>query len=374
MSVTVKKAPEGKTEIIVNELNLRSIDRTRKDVGTWRHALMAAESVYNPNRSRLYDIYEEILLDGHLSGIIEKRIDAILNKTIFFEQDGKRIKEMDAFVNSAAFREIMRIIMQTRLWGISGIEFIPGKTPMFAQIPRKHIKPNLGIISFDQSDTEGIAYEGLPNVWILGDANDLGLLVKCAPYALYKKSNLSDWAEYIEMFGQPVRIIKYDSYDEQTKQELKKVLDESGSSLAIMLPKQADFDMKDGRHSYNDGTLHLLFLNALNAEMSVIILGNTETTVSSPKSGYAQSKVHESQQNEITKSDLIYTANMLNSEQFLNILAGYGYPVANGQFVFAKEMDLQYLQARMAIDKQLTELVPISHEYWYDNYGIARPE
>lgn len=374
MPVTVTKAPAGKTEIIVNELEIRSIDRTRKDVGNWRQALIAAESAYNPSRVRLYDIYEEALLDGHLSGIIEKRIDTVLNKSVYFEKDGQRVSAMDAFINSMAFRDIMRTIMQTRLWGISGIEFLPGKKPMFTKIPRKHIKPNLGIIAYEQNGSEGIAYDELPNVWVLGNNDDLGLLLKCAPYALYKKSNLSDWAEYIEMFGQPVRIIKYDSYDEQTKQELKKVLNESGSSLAMMLPKQADFDMKDGRHAYSDGTLHLFFLNALNAEMSIIILGNTETTVSSKSSGFAQSKVHETQQQEISKSDLIYTTNMLNEQKFLDILRSYNYPVEGGQFVFAKDMNLDYLQARLEIDKEIAGIVPIPQDYWYNNYGIPKPE
>jgi hypothetical protein len=374
MPVTVKKAPKGEKEIVVTELNIHSIDRTKKDVSNWRSALISAESVYYPNRTRLYDIYEEVLLDGHLSGIIDKRIDSVLNKSLYFEKDGRRITEMDVLIHSLPFRDIVRTVMQTRLWGISGIEFLPGRDMSFAKIPRKHIKPNLGIISYEQNGTDGIAYSELPNVWIMGDADDLGLLAKCAPYALYKKGNLADWAEYIEIFGQPVRIVKYDSYDDQTKQELKKILAESGSSLAMMLPKTADFDMKDGRHAYGDGTLHLFFLNVLNAEMSVLVLGNTETTVSSPKSGYAQSAVHQDQQQEIVKSDLIYTAGMLNSAKFLDILSSYDYPIKGGHFAFAQEPDLNYLDKRLGIDKQVAEIVPVAKDYWYQNYGIPRPE
>ena len=73
------------TKVIVHELNLRSADRSKKDIGTWRHALTSAESVYYPNRTRLYDLYEDVALDGHLSGVIAKRIDAVLNKEVYFE-------------------------------------------------------------------------------------------------------------------------------------------------------------------------------------------------------------------------------------------------------------------------------------------------
>ena len=84
------KSQYPEKEIIINELNIRSVDRSRKDISTWRGALLSAESVYYPNRSRLYDLYEDVILDGHLSGVIAKRIDAVLNKELSFEVDGIR--------------------------------------------------------------------------------------------------------------------------------------------------------------------------------------------------------------------------------------------------------------------------------------------
>ena len=365
------KSAHKTDSVIVNELIIRSVDRSKKDILTWRGALVSAESVYYPNRSRLYDLYADVILDGHLSGVIAKRIDAVLNKELSFECDGKKIREMGTLIQSMHFREIMRTIMETLLWGISGIEFIPGKELEFELIPRKHIKPELGIIAYDQLGVDGFPYSGLENIWVMGDPKNLGLLLRCAPYSLYKRGGLSDWAQFIELFGQPVRIIKYDSYDEQTKVELKKILDESGSSLSLMIPRQADFEIKDGKQSNCDGNLQLSFIKALNEEMSITILGNTETTTSSYSTGYAQSKVHLEQQYEITRSDIIYTAAMLNSPKFINILRTYGYPVASGAFVFSKDMDIDYLQARIAIDKEVAQMVPVPESYWYDTYGIA---
>ena len=370
--VKTYKTDQKKQEIILNELNIRSVDRSRKDIATWRGALISAESVYYPTRTRLYDLYEDVVLDGHLSGVISKRIDAVLNKEICFHANGKRVHELDGLLRSLPFREVMRTIMETQLWGISGIEFIPGREFAFQPIPRKHIRPDLGIITYEQTGTDGISYDGMGNIWVMGEDKDLGLLLKCAPYSLYKRGGYADWAQYIELFGQPVRIIKYDSYDEQTKLELKKILDESGSSLSLMIPRQADFEIKDGKQNNSDGNLQLSFIKALNEEMSITILGNTETTTSSYSTGYAQSKVHLEQQYEITRSDLIYTAAMLNSPKFLAVLQGYGYPVANGSFVFSKDMDIDYLKARVAIDKEVAQVVPIPESYWYDTYGLPR--
>ncbi len=359
--------------LVNNELHIRSVDRSRKDISSWRQALISAESVHTPNRSRLYDLYDDVLLDGHLAGIIAKRMDAVLNKALYFIQEGKRVHEMDHLINSNAFRGLLRIIMQTPLWGISGVEFIPGQELAYKKIPRKHIRPKEGIISFEQNGLEGIPYTGLPNVWIMGEPDDLGILLKCAPYALYKRGDIADWSQYIEIFGQPVRVMKYDAYDEQGKAQLKKALEESGSSLTLLLPKQAEFEMQDGKFTNGDGSLHLSFVTTMNAEMSILILGNTETTVSSRSSGYAQSKIHEAQQLEITKSDMVYVANMLNSPRFLAQLRSYGLPVANGRFVFDRVIDLDDLGKRLAIDEKLASHVAISEQYWYETYGITKP-
>ncbi len=354
-------------------LHIRSVDRTRKDIATWRQAHRVAESVYNPNRSRLYDLYADVLLDGHLEGIISKRIDAILNKDLYFEKNGVKEPAMDKIINSSAFRNIVSTVMQTLFWGLSGLEFIPGSCLNARPIPRKHIRPDLGIIAIEQTGNEGIAYASLENVWIMGEPDDLGLLLKCAPYTLYKRGGLADWAQFIEIFGQPVRVMKYDGYDEQTRQELKKLLDESGSSLSIMIPRQADFEIKDGKQANGDGKLQLEFIKALNEELSVIVLGNTETSTSSNYSGYAQARIHQEEQHEITRSDMAYVANMLNSPKFLNVLASYGYPVAGGNFAFVRNLDLKYLKDRMEIDKEIAKIVPVPSQYWYDTYSIPTP-
>ncbi len=364
------KKQSDKEPLIINEINVRSVDRSRKDIATWRSALTAAESVYYPNRTRLYDLYDDIMLDGHLSGVITKKINAVLNKELTFEVSGRRVQKMDALIDSLPFREVVHTIIETLLWGISALEFVPGDSLSLQKIPRKHIKPEKGIIAFEQNGVDGIPYCNRENIWVMGCDDDLGLLLKCAPYCLYKRGGLADWAQFIELFGQPVRVIKYDSYDDQTRAELRRILDESGSSLSMMIPRQADFEIKDGKQANSDGGLQSSFIKALNDEISVTVLGNTETTNSSKSAGYAQSKIHQEQQFEITRADMAYTAAMLNSPAFHAILRSYGYPVDGGRFIFAKDMNVAHLHTRIAIDKELSDVIDIPVSYWHDTYGI----
>lgn len=362
--------------VIVQQIVHVAPDRNRKDVGTLKQALERAESVYLPNRYRLYDLYHDVVsLDGHLSGLLEKRTKAVVNKQlIFVDKAGRKVDVMDDLIQSTLFEQLMETMMETIYWGASAVEFIIGDKFAYEKIDRRHLRPEKQQIALSQYDSEGIDITTLPQVWLMGNRNDMGRLLQCSMYALYKRSGFGDFAQYVEIFGQPVRIVKYDTYDKKTQEELRKVLNDSGSSLVMMIPKQADFTMLDGKTSNGTGELQERLIQACNQEMSVAILGNSETTTSSKSSGYAQAEIHADQQLEITKSDMRYVKNMLNSEYFLNILAGYGYPVEGGTFQFEQEQDLGKLRKRLDIDKEVSQRVPVSDDYWYETYGIPKPD
>lgn len=372
----VSKAPaQNVDKLIVQEINMINTDRTPKDVGSWRTAHIAAENVNYPNRTRLYDLYKDVELDGHLSGTIQKRIDAVLNKGIWFQDaSGKRVDDMDDLIESNKFRDVVKLVMESVLWGVSGVEFIPGSKFDYKPIERKHIRPDTQVILRNQSDYDGIPYADMPFVFVVGNPKDLGLYLKCSFYALIKKGGFADWAQYVEIFGQPVRIIYYDAYDDKTRIELRQVLDESGSSLALMIPNQAKFEMMDGKTSNGDGQLQQRLKDACNEEMSVIILGNTETTGNSRGGSNAKAKEQGKQQLEITKSDLTFVRNVLNDEKFINVLDSYGFPVAGGRFVVDEEFDYGELLQKVQIDDVVADRVPIADDYWYNTYGIPKPD
>lgn len=373
-----KPVTGGETKLVINELQIRQAIQQTLGILNWRTSTQAAKSRYYPNRTRLYDIYEDILFDTHLSGIIQKRIDTVLNKELAYEKpDGEVHDAMNPFIQTMEFRNLCRHILNTQLWGITGIEFIPGATLQPRLIPRKHIKTRTQKITIEQNDQDtGIDYTTLDNVWVIGDPEDLGLLSILAPMVIYKRGMMGDWAQYIEVFGMPIRTMYYDANDQQAKIELKQILDKSGSALALMIPKGVEFKLEDGKTSNGDGALQETFLRILNSEMSITTLGNTETTNSSKSSGYAQSKTHSQQQNEITKSDIQYLQYQLNNPHFLKILKSYGFPlVEGGRFKICKEIDIDFLLSRSQVDKALLDAgVTYPQSYFEETYNIPKPE
>lgn len=373
-NIKVEKAPEKTDSLVVNQIIIRAVDRSEKDIADWRIAHRHAEQVVSAQRIRLYDLYSDIELDGHLTGLVQKRIDSVLNKKLRFVRDGTQVDEMEKVLRGKAMRQIITLILESKLWGISGMEFIVGEELRLQRIPRKHIKPTLGRIVKEQTGEDGWEIDSLPLVWVVGDKEDLGLYLKCAPYVLWKRGNMADWAQYIEIFGQPVRVIKYDAHDSKTKMELTEVMDKSGSSLALMIPRQAEFEIMDGKSTNANGELQEKLKNACNDELSVIILGNTETTTSSKSSGYAQSATHSTQQKELLKSDMEDVLNELNCPRFIEILRSYNLPVEGGWFEFEGEVNLDELKARKDIDLAISAKVPIDDDYWYETYKIPKPD
>ncbi len=375
--VEKKKGPEKIQVTLTELLVLQNTDRSRADVRKWWYALQNAEQIHNPNRSRLYDLYERVRLDGHLSGLIQKRVDAVLNKTLYYEVNKKRVDEMDDLIQSEVFRQVVGKILEKKYFGLVGLEFLVAEELSFKEINRKHIKPEKGIITEEQNGQEGYEYKDMWNVLVVEDSERFGLFLKCCPYTIWKSGSLGDLAQYIEIFGQPIRKAKYDGDDLETKAELKKALQESGGSVTIMIPNQAEIEIIGDHVTNGSGEVHKVMFTVCNNELSVIILGNTETTSNENGGSNAKSKEHGKQQLEITKSDLIDVENILSSKEFQTILKSYGYPVSidgKGKFIFEKEIDLDELTKDKEIDSWLGSVVPLADDYYYDKYGRPKPD
>ena len=373
------KAPEqtDDKQLIINNIVMRSVDRTPKDIGDWNLAYTAATSIYYPIRTRLYDIYDYITsFDGHLTGIKKRRISGISNKKVRYVNANKEdIEQCETLLESLEFNRLKKEILEHFYWGISGVEFVPGKDFKIKIIPKKHIKPEWGIIAVNQNDYSGILYDDIWNIMVFGEQRDLGVLCVCAFYSLLKKGAISDWANYVEIFGNPMIIFKYDQWDGETKKKLEQLLDNVGNSMRMSIPKQSDFEILDGKSSSNgNGDLQRQFVETCDEQMSIALLGVTETTKSSRTSGYGQSQTHQTEQNEIQKDDLNYLISTLNSEKFKAILSTYGFP-ADGKFIVEEEMapEKQLIKAQTLF--QLSQIgLPLNHDQIYEDFGLYKPD
>lgn len=372
----VTKAEEEKNPMLVfHQLIMRTIDRSQKDIEDWRVAHRMAEAVINPNRSKLIDLYEDVILDGHLTGVWNKRVKGVVNKRLMFVKNKVEDESFSDLLIGKKFRQLRKKLMRMHSHGLVGVEFVPGKEFDWNEIPVKHIRPERKMITIEVGGEKGFNYTESPLLWVVENNDEpLGFLLKAAPYALFKKGNYADWAEFIEIFGQPVIVTKYDGHDEKTRILLTNALESAGSSLRLMLPKQAEFEMKDGKTSNGDGKLQDTFKIAMNNEISILVLGNTETTGNDNGGSFAKGQVHADQQLEITKDDMAEELMLLNDPKFLQVLKMYGYNTDGGRFEYVTEVDNDKLKSELEIDEKLQRLgVPLEDDYFYEKYHRPKP-
>lgn len=374
-----KKKGQDTGSIIIHNLLVRAANRGQSEISDWRNALRHAESVTGSgSRTTLYDLYEDILLDAHLTAVIEKRIMSITNHKLRFVSNGKDIEPVAKVIRSRGFRDLLRNMMMAKMWGISLEELAideEGNLKDYS-IPRKHLRPRIQHVVREQSAQVGIPYrEGIYlNTCVeIGNAHDLGLLLKAVPYVLYKRATWGDWSQYAELFGRPTKIGKYTGYDEATRIALEKALDEAGGALSIVIPEEAKLDFLESKTTSDSGNLYKTLASACDEQLSILMLGNTETTKSSQSSGYAQATTHALQQEQIAEDDRAYILGYLDTE-VRRVFKSLGLPMDGGEWQFEAAQENISLKDRVTIDTTLrSNGLPIDDDYFYETYSIPKP-
>ncbi len=371
--MTKVKRAKGKQGNIIQRIDVTQIRRSSQDIDSWRNAIKAAESTFFPRRSFLYDLYSEILLDGHLTAVIEKRKLSVINTPLHFVEKCKVHEEITAMLTTENFMTMLGYVLESKIWGHSLIE-LSFETGFLVPtlIPRKHVVPSKGIIIKNQSDSNGFDFRTYPySNYLLevGESDSLGLLMKAAQYVIYKRGGFGDWAQYCELFGMPFRVAKYDGYDEKTRQELESALKDAGSAAYIVIPKETDLNFIQN-NTQGSSILYDQLIDVCNKELSKLILGQTMTTEAG--GALAQAKVHQEVEQEIHNADKLFVRNVLN-DKLIPLLRIHGFDVGNGKFIFQEKENIEK-KTRLEMDLKLAEKIEIDDSYFYETYDIPLPK
>lgn len=184
-------AKKQKTEsLVVQQIVIQAPQRRVYDVGDWRAALKSADS----GRVKfLYDLFDDILIDGVLADAIDKRIEAVLNADLnFVTADEKEDEQISALIESSAWENLLRTIMHQRFYGRSACEFSFAEGFKVTPIKAKYIDLKNQNILLDDIGSKVVSYQDHPLILTLGALYDYGLLLKAAPYAIYKRGGFGD--------------------------------------------------------------------------------------------------------------------------------------------------------------------------------------
>ena len=371
----------GASDILPGQQNptiiLQSPELFHFNIARYMASLQSASAIDFYNRTELYDIYHSIITtDGHLSGIINKRLSAVARERFEFQKDGKPVDEVNEQIKSPWFRAFIKEAVNSKLWGFTLCQFRRDERGWitFDLIDRKHFDPVKRQVLLYETDVTGVPLEAFSNCLVICDnPRGLGSLATCAPYALYKRGNIGDWAQFCQIFGMPIREYTYTAGDEEARKRLLQDARKQGADAVYIHPEGSGMQLHEASGKSGTNDLYERFTNNCNDEMSIAILGNTLTTKSDTNGTQALGTVQAKEQLKITDDDVQFILDLLNYDM-ADIFSALGVNTEGGEFVRV-EQKYQDKQVQINVVSKLKEMgLPMSDDYLYKTFDVEKPE
>lgn len=351
------------------------VTRLRSDLASWRRALSMAEQLVNPDRTELYRLYREAVIDLHLSSVMETRALNVLSHPfkVVATKGGQENEELTRALQAPWFYTFCLEAINARFWGPRVLELRPpvdGEFSGIDLIQPEMVIPERGIIRDQPLSQTGIPYtEGIEAQWLLqlGDSSDLGMLYKIVPHVIWKRNAMQAWAEYCDRFALPLRSVEDASMSDDDREEMVRMMRDMGRSAYMVLPAGAQNFQYHLPQNFQAGVFDGMIGNP-NREISKVVLGQTMTTEDG--SSLSQAEVHERVSDKYTQADKTYLRNLIMWQLWDKLLI-HGYPVAGFEF---KWDDTEQLRK-----KELWDIVQgvmqhsgyrVPAKYIKDNFGI----
>lgn len=358
-----------------NVIVLTQPKRFGLDIADYMSAIRAAENVDFSRRYKLYDLYSDILMDTHLTCVIEKRKNAVLCSDIEFQVNGKPDETVNEQIRSPWFNKLIGDIIDARFWGFSLCQFYKeGEWVDYDLVPRKHVDPIKKLILRHQTDVTGLPWDKYTDLLFIGSPSDLGLLAKAAPWVIYKRNTTGDWSQFSEIFGMPIQEYIYDSDDEESRQRAMEDAANTGSLAQFFHAKDTEFKLTEAGNKTGSADVYERLCERCNNEISKLVLGNTLTTESSENGTQALGTVHKKVEDKVAQADKNYVLDILNYDMS-DIFAHMGINTAGGVFCFPEKKETDSttkLNIITTLKKNFN--LPVSDEYLYEEFGIEKPD
>lgn len=345
------------------------------DIADYITAVRAFEKVDYPQRFRLYDLYADILMDAHLSSVLDKRRNAVRCSDIQFQRDGKPDDTVNEQIRSPWFNRLVGDIIDAQFWGFTLCQFFKdGEWIDYDLVPRKHADPLRRLILRHQTDLNGLSWDEYPDLLFVGRDDDLGLLAKAAPWVIYKRNTTGDWSQFSELFGMPIQEYIYDSDDEESRARAMEDAANAGSLAQFFHAKDTELKLTEAGNKTGSADVYERLCERCNNEISKLILGNTLTTEASEKGTQALGTVHKKVEDNVAKADRKYVLDVLNYNM-TDIFSRMGIDTTGGEFCFPEKKDIDPT-AKVNIITQLKNgfNLPVSDDYLYEEFGIEKPD
>jgi phage gp29-like protein len=351
-AISGKEKPKGLALPPVKMILEQQRNRARQDIAKWKTALSKAEHPTEPRRQLLVDLYDDIMLDAHLSGQVQvRKLKTIGARFSIYNSANESVPELTWLLKAPWFGKLVSNLLDAKLYGHTLIQ-IDGVTPIkdgkggisgVSLVPRRHIVPEFGQLLPKPSDSKGIDYRTNTQFegWIIEtpEFRDFGLLNQAVPLILYKRFAMGAWSEFCELFGMPVRVGKTNMRDREMVSRMEDMMRQMASAPYAIVDESETIEFVETAKS-NGEVFHAL-IDLCNAEVSKLIVGAVQGERSKDGSR-AKEEVSERTTDALVASDKEYIEQLMNYT-VIPVLIQHGYPFEGCTFAFEDQQNLAEL-------------------------------
>lgn len=345
------------------------------DMNAYMQSVKTARGIDFSNRVRLYDMYDSASLDLHLSGVIAKRMRGVTKIPIEFRRNGVPDDAINNQIKSPWFKQLRKDLVMSEFWGFTLVQFYLNDEGniRYDLINRKHYDPIHRKLLKYQGSMDGVPMDDFPDMLFVGSERDLGIYAELLPAVLYKRGDMSDWAQFCNIFGMPIREYTYDAGDEDARRRVIADARRQGANAAYIHPKESELKLVEAGNKTGSSDLYRAFAEYWDSKMSIRVLGNTLTTDAKSTGTQALGSVHKEEEDEMNSDDRDFILDILNYDM-RPIFASLGFNVEGGEFVYAKKDKINPAQQIDIVQKLSSMGLPIDDDYLYETFCVAKPD
>jgi len=379
-SINKKTMPgRAKLDDLIDYFNLES---TKQDVKDWQSARLNALDVHIPDWTDLIRVYDDVIVDSHLTGIVEIVKDKI--KATEFEivnDKGEVDDEKTGYFEKKWFFKFLDWAIEAIYYPVSLIQLgnmVDNGFPDIELIKREYVTPNrefvkksLEIYGTYKHGVDGWVYTNpsISQYFIpVYPPTVLGMFDRVASHALGKKHMLIYLWRYGELFGLPIRIGKTDTKDPARRVNMENMMSNMGNAMWGVIDPDDSVELKEAKS--NSSEPYLAAMNYSNKEMSKALMGTSSVMDETSFVGAAEigERIYETKGKGYLR-DLRFLIN----DELIPRMIKYMIPIAGCSFRWVNEDKVSYDQKIEAV-KTLAPYFKLDKDEVGEKMGFALDE
>lgn len=386
-----------------NRISPVQLQRLRQDIGSWREAMNEAESAWFPHRIKMHRLYIDTVLNGHVTGCMERRKDLTLLRGFTLKQGKDELPEDHDLLKMFRrewFDLVVNYALDALAYGYSLVslgDIVQDNFVNASLVRRWHISPDrLNVTAFTYT-LSGANFLEEPyadwHIWVptvnengVGSCG-YGYLYRVALYEIFLRNTLGFNGDFIELFAMPYRVAKTTKTEEGERKLVEEAVQSMGAAGWAVLDPLDEIEFLEAGNAGTGYTAYESMEERCQKVISKIILGHADAMDSVPgKLGSGQgednSPVAKALKAKQTK-DGIFIERIVN-EQLLPKMRNLGFRIPEGiEWKLKNDEEREAFRAREDASNKVTAEIAqtmknaglkMDAKYFTDRTGIVAEE